>query len=328
MDDSFQEPEMLSCQLSMHLLTPSVMASPTKYLPLFCALVSPFFMTSCGILANSAKSVENKMKSLGEDEKDQKSQGTLKTLADLKPKTSHSMAALPSEEDIIWAPEDPDAPMEELDDLWENMPKNVDSWHVSHVKAMREARQEGKPVLMWFTDSKSNSASKSLSNELFNHNKFKNWAEQNVVLLRVDSTIYEDDAKIKDRKKDYVKKLKKRYKVLGAPVVVILSPRGTSFGKYTGYKSGNAEFYFGQLKSGYRNAAADQGRWREEYERKGYRIWHDNRGRKVFAKPRGLKNGELYLITPDGKKSKTTLAKLSPEDRAWVLEQQEKRKQR
>jgi thioredoxin-related protein len=278
------------------------------------------------MLANSAKSVEKKLKTLGEEE--EQAQGTLKSLADVKPTTSTSMAALPSEEDILWAPEDPNAPMEELDNLWENMPKNVDSWHVSYEKALREARKDGKPVLMWFTDSKSNAASKALANELFNHNKFKKWAEENVVLLRIDSFIVEDDSDRKERKREYVRKLKKRYKVLGAPVVVILSPRGTSFGKYTGYKSGSPDFYFGKLKSGYRNAAEDYGRWREEYERKGYRVWHDNRGRKVFAKPRGLKDETLYLITPGGEKSKTSLSKLSPEDRAWVAEQQRQRANR
>ncbi|MGJ8673605.1 thioredoxin family protein [Rubritalea sp.] len=303
------------------------MAVPKKILKITWILSLPFLMTGCGMLANSAKSVENKMKSLGEDEQDQESEGTLKGLSGLKPRVSASMAALPSEEDIIWAPEDPDAPMEDLDDLWENMPKSVDSWHVSYIKAMRQSRQEGKPVLMWFTDSNpvKPGASKALANEVFDHAKFKDWAEENVVLLRVDNFVMEEDRDLKERKRQYVRDLKKRYKVLGAPVVIILSPRGTSFGKYTGYKSGTGEFYFGRLKSGYRNATVDYGRWREEYERKGYRVWHDLRGRKVFAKPSALKDGEIYLITPDGKKSKTSLKKLSSEDQAWVAEQREKR---
>ncbi|MFC5049428.1 thioredoxin family protein [Rubritalea spongiae] len=300
------------------------MAVPTKFLKFACLMSLPLSISSCGMLANSAKSVEDKIKSLGEEEEHTQSQGTLKSLSDLKPKVSSSMAALPSEEDIIWAPEDPDAPMEELDDLWENMPKDVDSWHVSYIKAMREAREEGKPVLMWFTDSQRNVATKALANEVFNHKKFKDWADEKVVLLRIDSFIVEDNSDLKERKRQYVRDLKERYKVLGAPVVVMLSPRGTSFGKYTGYKSGSAEFYFGRLRSGYRNAAQDYQRWRQEYERKGYRVWHDYRGRKVFAKPRALRDGELYLITPDGKKSKTSLSKLSAEDQAWVAEQRKK----
>lgn len=302
------------------------MAVPMKFLQITLILCAPLWLTSCGMLANSAKSVENKIKSLGEEEGDQQSEGTLKSLSDLKPQVSSSMAALPSEEDIVWASEDPDAEMEELEDLWQNMPKDVDSWHVSYIKAMSEARQAGKPVLMWFTDSKRNVATKALQNEVFNHNKFKDWAEENVVLLRVDSFIMEEDSDLKERKREYVRDLKKRYKILGAPVVVILSPRGTSFGKYTGYKSGSGEFYFGRLRSGYRNAVEDYGRWQEEYERKGYRVWHDVRGRKVFAKPRALKNGEIYLITPDGKKSKTSLSKLSAEDQAWVAAQQRQKR--
>ena len=285
----------------------------------------PAMLTSCGMLGNSAEAIGNKVKSMGEDPEDAQQDGGLKSLSEITPRTSASMAALPSEEDILWAPEDPDAEMEELGDLWENMPKQVDAWHVSYSKAMQTSRKEGKPVLIWFTDSQGNPVDKSLSTEVFGQQKFKSWAEEKLVLLRVDSTIYDEDARMRQRKRDYVQDLKKRYKVLGAPVVLVVSPRGTSFGKYVGYKTGNPEFYFGQLKSGYRNALEDYGRWREEYERKGYRVWHDHRGRKVFAKPRALRDGTLYLITPSGKKSQTPLSNLSAEDRAWVAQQQQKK---
>ena len=106
----------------------------------------------------------------------------------------------------------------------------------------------------------------------------------------------------------------------------MLSPRGTQFGKYRGYKTGGSLFYFGRLKSAHRNALADYGNWREEYEAKGYRIWHDNKGRKVFAKPVSLKSGEITLKNPEGKRSKTSLKKLSPPDQAWVADYVKKQK--
>ena len=108
-------------------------------------------------------------------------------------------------------------------------------------------------------------------------------------------------------------------------VVLVLSPRGSEFGKYRGFKSGDAVFYFGRLKNAHRNAVLDYGQWREELERKGYRVWHSHSGRKVFAKPRRLVDDTLHLITPDGALSKTSLSKLSPEDRAWVSDQQAKK---
>lgn len=286
------------------------------------ALVFPALVTSCGMLANSAQTVSEKVKSMTDDE--EQSTGGLQSLSEIKPQISSSSALLPKEEDILWASEDPDAEMQELGDLWENMPRQVDAWHASYSMAMQESRREGKPVLIWFTDSKSNSIDKALEAEVFSQQEFKSWAEGNVILLRVDRRIYEDDPHLKKRKVDYVNNLKKRYKVLGAPVVLVLSPRGASFGKYVGYKASAPEFYFGKLKSGYRNAVEDYGRWREEYERKGYRVWHDNRGRKVFAKPRALRDGTIYLITPGGKKSKTSLSNLSADDRAWVAEQKTK----
>lgn len=232
------------------------------------------------------------------------------------------LAKLPNqfyEEDmIVWADEDPEVAMPDLDPLWTEGPK--DDWFESHKQAMREARKVGKPVLMWFTDSSSNPASKALNLELFSTEKFSSWAHDKLILLRIDRAVSDSDPKRLSKKREYVEKMRQRYKVLGNPVVVVLSPRGTQHAKYRGYRVGDADFYLGKLKSGYRKAQLDYGRWREEYEAKGYRVWHDKRGRSVFAKPKKYKNGVLYLVEPDGKKSKTSLNKLSAEDEAWVLD--------
>ena len=128
------------------------------------------------------------------------------------------------------------------------------------------------------------------------------------------------------RKKKYINQLRKQYRVTGLPVVLMLSPRGTQFGKYIGYKTGNSRFYLGKLKSSHRNAMVDYGNWRQEYEAKGYRIWHDHKGRQVFAKPIGLQQGVITLKDPEGRRSKTSLKKLSREDRAWVGDYVKKQK--
>lgn len=284
----------------------------------------PIVLVSCAVIGRNAKAVSEDFKDFTGIGEDDKPQSATKDLSEMMP--VNSMSELYGEDKIVWADEDPDKPMNGLDDLWQVGPQ--DNWYESYTEVMRLARKEGKPVLMWFsnTNSKSpNPSNQALDDELFSTGVFETWAAEKVVRLRVDSNINESDDDKKVKKREYVNDLKKRYKIHGAPVVIMLSPRGSSFGKYIGYKRGDASFYHGRLKSAYRNAMTDYGKWREEYEAKGYRVWHDSKGRKVFAKPKALKGNMLYLIDPDGKKSKTSLNKLSKEDRNWVHDYQKKK---
>lgn len=76
---------------------------------------------------------------------------------------------------------------------------------------------------------------------------------KNVVRLRVDSTIHVDDLNLSlDEKisrqnelKSYVQRLKKRYKVLGHPTLLMLNMSGEVLWKDTGYKRGKADFVWG-----------------------------------------------------------------------------------
>lgn len=277
-------------------------------------------LSSCGVLQNSPeKKVQSDLESAVAENG---AGGSLSGLKGLQPKVS-SPSQLYDEKDIVWADEDPDAPMVELEALWEKGPK--DEWFQSYTQAMKEARKEGKPVLMWFNDSKSKMTNQALSVELFSTTEFSKWAEENVIRLQIDSFVQDEDEVRLASKRKYVNELKKRHKVMGSPVVLMLSPRGSVFGKYAGYKRGSSSFYFGRLKNAYRNAMVDYGAWREDLEARGYRVWHDHRGRKVFAKPRKLDGDILHLVSPSGARSQTSLQKLSAEDRSWVREQQLKK---
>ncbi|WP_018969172.1 thioredoxin family protein [Rubritalea marina] len=223
-----------------------------------------------------------------------------------------------SEDKIVWADEDPDKPMAELEAVWEQGPK--DEWLVSYSEAMKQARVKGIPVMIWFTNSRGAATSKSLSNELFDTSEFDHWANKHVIRLRVDSFIQDDDQKHAGMKREYVQRLRKRYKVLGAPVVVVLSPRGNQFGKHTGYRPGSPDYFWGKIKHSQKLALDDYANWRQEYEARGYRVWHDLKGRKVFAKPVSLQEGTLHLVSPDGKRSKTSVKRLSSEDQLWIKE--------
>lgn len=279
---------------------------------------------SCGALSRSARAVSGKVKDLkgGELEShqhaiDQDGTQGLSSLRGNSPVAKVGQLTT-REEDIVWAPEDPDMPITELEGMVIDDENPQDAWFEDYGKAMKKARVEGKPVMIWFTRSRNSPLCKALGSELFVQKEFQDWADENVIRLRVDSNIQERNvAKRKDREA-YVAGLKKRYKALGQPVVVMVSPRGTEFGKYRGYSVGTAEFYFGRLKNSQRTAQQDHSSWLSDMESKGYRTWHDARGRAVFAKVARYRNGVIWLVEPDGKKSSTSVSKLSTEDRQYV----------
>ncbi|HEY8962550.1 MAG TPA: thioredoxin family protein [Luteolibacter sp.] len=232
------------------------------------------------------------------------------------------------ESDIAWTdPDHPEAGIPELNTLLEGPKRGP--WEENDKEAFRRASREGKPVLIWFTDSKNSPGCKALSAELFSKGEFESWAKERFVRLRVDSQIRQrdpnlslDEAATKEATlREYTATLKKRYKVLGHPTVLVLSPDGEVIGRYKGYKSGDADYFWGLLKQGDTVAQKRYGEWRAGMEKKGYREWQDRSGRKVFAKLLAYSEGKLLLVEPDGARSKTTEARLSDADREWIRQQ-------
>ena len=236
------------------------------------------------------------------------------------------------EEDIIFTdPDNPDAKIPELANILA-APKHG-PWEDSETIAKQRAAREGKPLLIWFTDSARSPMCKVLAQELFANPDFEKWATEKLVRLRVDSNVvvHETDISLDEKEsrivdiKNYVDRMKKTYKVLGCPSLFLLNPSGEVIGRYRGYKRGDAEFFWGQLKHGEEVSAKAYQEWRAQLENKGYRQWEDRSNRKVFAKLTAYSNGTLVLIEPDGTRSKTQEIKLSDKDRAWIAEQKKLR---
>jgi len=290
-------------------------------------VVCGFGLASCGMVARSANAIGNKIKSssdkldgkydINDDSSNKRSgRGGFNELKSMN--STKVMGELPREEDIVWAPEDPDVPIAELAGIAADDDNPVDSWFVDYKKAMQKSRKDGKPLMIWFTSTRNSPFCKALSNELLSKSEFDTWADENVVRLRIDATIKGKTDADRIEKRKYVESLKKRYKVMGHPVVLIVSPRGTEFGNYRGYKRGGADLYWGRLKNAARSAQRDYSSWKNEMESKGYRVWHNNSGKSVFAKASRYKEGNLWLIEPDGRKSMTTLNRLSLEDKLYI----------
>ncbi|BCX49948.1 hypothetical protein HAHE_38560 [Haloferula helveola] len=234
----------------------------------------------------------------------------------------------------VWNPDeieytDPDA--ENPDNIVPELRKLLDSattegpWRRSYTAAFREARKTNTPVLMWFTDSQNSPNCKALSEDLFSKQEFEEWASQNFVRLQVDQRV---GSKLEDegaRKSDWVQALKKRYKVFGNPTLLVLTPAGEVIGRYKGYRRGQWEYRWGQLRQGADLARKSHADWIKKMEKKGYRTWHDPRGRSFFAKLIAYRDGELVLIEPDGTRAQTKERYLSPEDQDWIAAQKRAR---
>jgi len=239
---------------------------------------------------------------------------------------------LTPEDDIFFTdPDNPDAKLPELSTLL-TAPKRG-PWEDSETIARQRSAREGKPLLIWFTDSARSPMCKALAQELFATPAFESWASEKLIRLRVDAnlqvndpdlTLSEKESRLVDLK-TYVARMKKTYKAMGYPSLFLLNPSGEVIGHYRGYKRGGAEFLWGQIKHGEAVSANTYKIWCAGLEKKGYRQWRDLRERAVFAKLTGYANGTLTLIEPDGTRSRTRENLLSEKDRAWITEQKKLR---
>jgi thioredoxin-related protein len=232
---------------------------------------------------------------------------------------------------------DPDAPDSEIPELATLLaaPKRG-PWESSETIARQRSAREGKPLLMWFTNSQGSPMCKAVSEELFSTHEFGGWATEKLVRLKIDAT---PDKELMDNAEDlgskedlrarmlsYSADLKKRYKVMGYPTLIMLNTSGEVVGRYRGYKRGEADYLWGQLKHAEAVSHEAYKSWRKNLEKKGYREWQDRKGRKVFARLTSYSAGKLTFIEPDGTRSKTEESKLSDQDQAWLAEQKKIRK--
>ncbi len=303
-------------------------------LPLFLSALLP----SCGVIGSSGKA---------EEEAAAKPYGPTGIPPELRSRASASVegeaiipggnlplqappADMTPEEDIFFTdPDNPSAIIPELATLLSAPARGP--WEQSESVARQRAAREGKPLMIWFTDSVRSPMCKALSQELFSTPEFETWANEKLVRLRVDANTRVIDPKFSQDSDDrmnrevelrnYVRELKKRYKVLGHPSVVVLNPSGEVIARPRGYKRGQADYFWGLIKHAEAVSSTAHQSWKAALEKKGYRDWSDKRNRTIFAKLANYANGELVLIEPDGTRSRTQEKYLSREDQDWIAHQ-------
>ncbi|MCP4460347.1 MAG: thioredoxin family protein [Cytophagales bacterium] len=112
-------------------------------------------------------------------------------------------------------------------------------WVTDYEQAFIKARNENKHVLINFTGSDWCGWCKKLDREVFSQAEFKEYAEENLVLLKLDfprRTHQPQDVKIKNS--NYARK----FSVAGFPTILIAQANQRVVLR-TGYKSGGAEKY-------------------------------------------------------------------------------------
>jgi len=229
------------------------------------------------------------------------------------------------EKDLLWT--DPDNPEAELVHMQEVTTEGTgrQPWGVSFTEGKRSGMRTGKPLVVWFTDSKRSPMCGALSAEVFSTAEFKEWAEDEVVRVRLDFSVKGENEDDRLRKRDYLEKLKERYRVLGTPAVRVMAPDGTVTGRYRGYQPSYGKFYFDRMKRDVEAARRHHEEWVAHQKRRGYRTWTDDQGRTLFAKLLRYLEGEMILAEPDGRRVRALERNLSAADRAWIEREKGKR---
>ncbi len=119
------------------------------------------------------------------------------------------------------------------------------NWQDNLETALQKAKQENKAVLVNFTGSDWCIWCKRLSNEVFSKSEFEKFADDNLILVKID---FPEKIKQSVETKMYNNQLAQRYNVQGYPTVLLFNSRGEMV-LQTGYQPGGPVNYINQLKS-------------------------------------------------------------------------------
>ncbi|AOW20275.1 thioredoxin family protein [Urechidicola croceus] len=108
-----------------------------------------------------------------------------------------------------------------------------DGWQNDYDEAVKIAKNEKKPILIFFTGSDWCGPCKMLMSDFFQSSKFKSIAAENFVLYEADFPKNTDLLTPQKRKKNYY--LGGLYDVKSYPTIVIIDSDGTQLGRRKGY---------------------------------------------------------------------------------------------
>ncbi len=118
------------------------------------------------------------------------------------------------------------------------------SWDVNLESAISKAQSENKYILVNFTGSDWCIWCKRLSNEVFSQKEFKEFADDNLILVMIDFT---KNIEQSPETKIYNQQLLQQFAIEGFPTIFILDKDGNERLR-TGYLPGGAVNYINHLK--------------------------------------------------------------------------------
>lgn len=119
------------------------------------------------------------------------------------------------------------------------------SWRTDYAKALETARTEKKMVLLDFTGSNWCGWCKKLDKEVFSTTEFKDYAQKNLVLVKLD---FPRGLPQPETEKAQNEKLAKQYNIEGFPTIIVLNSEGKQVGEL-GYMEGGPSAFVGKLKT-------------------------------------------------------------------------------
>jgi|GEM_PF-811281 thioredoxin-related protein len=205
----------------------------------------------------------------------------------------------------------------------------ADLWTDDFEEAKAQAKAENKFLLLDFTGSDWCGWCKRLDAEVFEKSDFKNYAKDNLVLVKLD---FPRGFSLKKKTAEQNDKLAKEFGITGYPSIILLDPDGKKLTK-TGYQDGGAEAYVQHLESLLANerkkigpvkaaAAATAGAGPSLGSAPGtggnYRTWTAASGKTLEARVEQRVGTKIYLRTRENKLITIDSSSLSPEDQSFL----------
>ena len=117
-------------------------------------------------------------------------------------------------------------------------------WTEDYSAGLARARKEHKLLVLDFTGSDWCVWCQRTDREVFSTQKFKDYADQNLVLVKVDfpaSVPQSDEVKVQNAR------LKDKYEIEGFPTLIVLDPAEKVVVKQVGYLEGGPDSFIAQL---------------------------------------------------------------------------------
>ena len=118
------------------------------------------------------------------------------------------------------------------------------NWETNLETALQKAKTENKAVLVNFTGSDWCVWCKRLSTEVFSKSEFENYADDNLILVKID---FPQSIEQSAETKFYNRQLAQKFGIQGYPTILLLNSNGNLI-LTTGYQPGGCENYINHLK--------------------------------------------------------------------------------